>query len=218
MIEYSSFLAKFITQVFQYLLISEEILFIPAACVSNDKKCLLILGDFWQGKTSTALNITKKYDFNLVSDNYVAIKNCKVIGATKYISKRQEDVSDDKISLLKVNERCFYKNESKLNTYSLDISNFLLPFINSKDNNIHLISKEESKWYLYQKLIRLLGGECVLFNGNLPSPILLDKNSSILILNIVNRLLCKLDILYISSCMENIVKQAIQQLKGVNNE
>lgn len=218
MIKYSSFLAKFITQVFQYLLINDEILFIPAACVTDEEKCMLILGDFWQGKTSTALSITKKYKLSLVSDNYVAIKNYRVIGATKYISVRQEDINDDSKSILKINNRHFFRNETKYGYKPLKINYFLLPFINGSDNNIHLISKEESKWYLYQKLIRLLSGECVLFNGNLPSPIFLNKKNSILILNIVNKLLCKLDILYISASMNNIVEYAIQQFEGDNNE
>ena len=52
----NSFIAKFITQCFQKLLIEEDILIIPAACVCNNRKCLLIVGDFWQGKTSVAMN------------------------------------------------------------------------------------------------------------------------------------------------------------------
>lgn len=211
---YTSFLAKFITQVFQKELIKEEILFIPAACVGNNQDSLLILGDFWQGKTSTALNIAKKYNLSLVSDNYVAIKNCRVIGSTKYISKRQEDTTKVDNSLLKINNRYFFENTNSVNTNNLNVSNFILPFINSSDNNIHLISKEESKWYLYQKFIRLLSGESVLFDGNLPSPTFLDKENSIFILNIVNELLFNRNIIYISSSMEMIVNEGIKYLKG----
>lgn len=211
---YTSFLAKFITQVFQKKLIDDGILFIPAACIANKQNCLLILGDFWQGKTSTALNIAKKYNLSLVSDNYIAIKNCMVIGATKYISKRQEDATNVDNSLLKINNRYFFENTNSINTNNLNIRNFILPFINSSDNNIHLISNEESKWYLYQKFIRLLSGESVLFNGNLPSPIFLNKENSILILNIVNELLSNRSILYISSSMEKIINEGIKCLEG----
>ena len=210
---YSSFLAKFVTQVFQKELINDEILFIPAACICNEKDSLLILGDFWQGKTSTALNISKSHDLNVLSDNYVAIKDCRVVGATKYISKREEDIINNNNSLLKINNRYFFENLNNSNVNDLNISNFLLPFINSSDNNIHLISKEESKWYLYQKFIRLLSGESVLFNGNLPSPIFLDKESSIMILNIVNELLLDRNIIYISSSMVKIVNEGIKYLK-----
>ena len=111
---YSSFLAKFITQVFQKELIKDEILFIPAACVANKQNGLLILGDFWQGKTSTALSIAKKYGLRLVSDNYVAIKNCRVVGATKYISKREEDTTNINNSLLKISNRYFFENTNSL--------------------------------------------------------------------------------------------------------
>lgn len=211
---YSSFLAKFITQVFQKELIDDKILFVPAACIANKQNGLLVLGDFWQGKTSTALNIAKKYNLNLVSDNYVAIKNCKIIGSTKYISKREEDTNNIDDSLLIINNRCFFENKNNLNMYNLNISNFILPFINSGDNNIHLISKEESKWYLYQKFIRLLSGESVLFNGNLPSPIFLNKENSSLILNIVNELISNRSIIYISSGMETIVNEGIKYLEG----
>lgn len=210
---YSSFLAKFITQVFQKELINDEILFVPVACIANKQNSLLILGDFWQGKTSTALNIARKYNLSVVSDNYVAIKNCRVIGATKYISKREEDTTNIDNSILKINNRYFFENSNCLNTNNLNISNFLLPFINSSDNNIHLISKEESKWYLYQKCIRLLSGESVLFNGNLPSPIFLGKENSILILNIVNELLLNRNIIYISSSMDMIVNEGIKYLE-----
>ena len=211
---YSSFLAKFITQVFQKELIDEGILFVPAACIANKQNSLLVLGDFWQGKTSTALNISKEYNLNLVSDNYVAIKNCKIIGATKYISKREEDTNNINDSLLMINNRCFFENTNNLNIHNLNISNFILPFINSGDNNIHFISKEESKWYLYQKFIRLLSGESVLFDGNLPSPIFLDKENSSLILNIVNELISNRSIIYISSGMETIVNEGIKYLEG----
>ena len=200
------------------MLINEEILFVPAACVANNNNCLLILGDFWQGKTSTALNVVKKYNLNLISDNYVAIKDGKVIGATKYISKREEDTTNISSSLLKVNNRLFFENLNFVNINNLKINGFLLPFINCRDNNIHLISKEESKWYLYQKFIRLLSGESILFNGNLPSPIFLDKDKSIIILNIVNKLLNNLNILYISSSMDTIIEEAFNCLDGEQNE
>lgn len=211
---YSSFLAKFITQVFQKELIADEILFVPAACISDKQNSLLIVGDFWQGKTSTALNIANKYNLSVVSDNYVAIKNCKVVGATKYISKREEDTINISNSLLKINNRYFFKNINNLSVNDLNISNFILPFINSSDNNIHLISKEESKWYLYQKFTRLMCGESILFNGNLPSPIFLDKESSVLILDIVNKLLLNSNIIYISASMDKIVGEGIKYLSG----
>lgn len=198
-----SYIAKFITQCFQKLLIDDDILIIPAACVANKDKSILIIGDFWQGKTSVAINISSEYNYNLISDNYVAIKYGKIIGATSYISIRKEDVVDDLKSIYNVNDRYFYKNKYCYNN-DLKIVGFLLPYINNSDNNIHIISKEESKWYLYQKFIRLLCGETILFDGKLPSPIFLNKDNSKKILTIVDELLTKNEIKYVSSSMEKI--------------
>lgn len=209
---YESYLAKFITQVFQKLLLDDDIFIFPAACVANEKDCILIIGDFWQGKTSTALNISKTYNLNLVSDNYIAIKKGKVIGATKYLSIRKEDVETCFHTLLTINDRLFFDNSSLFINENLNIKGFILPFINSSDNNIHTISAEESKWYLYQKFIRLLSGETILFNGNLPSPTFISKSASLLILQVVNDLLQENNILYISAGMSIIVKESYKVL------
>lgn len=201
-----SYIAKFITQCFQSLLIKENILIIPASCVSYKGKALLILGDFWQGKTAIALNISSEHYFDLVSDNYVAIKEGKVIGYTEYLSIRKENITNITNSIYNVNDRYFYKNLYS-NNISLKIAGFLLPYINSSDNNIHTISDEESKWYLYQKFTRLLCGETILFEGKLPSPIFLNKNSSKMILNIIEKLLKKNKIKYVSSSMDKIKEE-----------
>ena len=216
----NSFIAKFITQCFQKLLIEEDILIIPAACVCNyQNSCLLIIGDFWQGKTSVSMNLASIKNNRLISDNYVAIKNEKIIGATKYISIRKEDIKDNKKALYNINDRFFYKNEFEFNK-DLDIIGFLLPYINNGDNNIHIISKEESKWYLYQKFSRLLCGETVLFDGKLPSPIFFNKTNSSKILKMVDRLLINREIKYVSSSINNIIKEGNEMIcKGkMNNE
>lgn len=202
----NSYIAKFVTQCFQYLLIEDDILIIPAACVSNKKEGLLIIGDFWQGKTSVSLNISYSFSYNLVSDNYVAIKDGNVIGATNYISIRKEDITDEYDSILNINDRYFYENKYR-SDYDLKIVGFLLPYINNGDNNIHNISLEESKWYLYQKFTRLLCGETILFEGKLPSPIFLTKEISNKILYIIQELLKTNNIRYVSSSMENIKKE-----------
>ena len=170
-----SYIAKFVTQCFQRLLINENILIIPASCVAKENKALLVIGDFWQGKTSSALSIASTYKYNLISDNYIAIKNGYVIGATSFISVRKEDIKDKDPSIFNINDRYFYNNKYYYNS-NLKIIGFLLPYINKGDSNIHYISKEESHWYLYQKFTRLLCGETVLFDGKLPSPIFLIVN------------------------------------------
>ena len=199
-----SYIAKFITQCFQKLLINDGILIIPAACVSTGNAALLILGDFWQGKTSLALNMKKKYNYDILSDNYVAIKKDVVIGTSKFISIRKEDIDLDmeNSSLYNINDRYFYSN-SCCSMLNKKICGFLIPYI-SNGNNTHIISKEESIWYLYQKFTRLLCGETILFDGNLSSPVFLNKHSSTIILGIVKHLLENSKIVYSSSELNNI--------------
>ena len=206
-----SYIAKFITQCFQKMLIKDDILIVPSSCISRDNNAILIIGDFWQGKTSVAINIAKEYKLSLVSDNYVAIKNGYIIGSTSYISIRKEDINENLKSIYNANDRYFYESYDYKNI-KLKIVGFLLPYINNGDNNIHIISKEESKWYLYQKFIRLLCGETILFDGKLPSPIFLDKEISQKILKIVERLLSNNEIKYASTSMKKIVEEGIKIL------
>ena len=201
-----SYIAKFVTQSFQKLLIEENILIIPASCVSKGNRALLVIGDFWQGKTSSALNISSKYKYNLISDNYVAIKDGYIVGATSFISVRMEDIKDKSNSIFSINDRYFYNNKYCYNS-NLKIIGFMLPYINKGDNNIHYISKEESYWYLYQKFSRLLCGETILFDGKLPSPIFLNKGNSKKILKIVDELLINNSIKYVSAPMDIIIKE-----------
>lgn len=201
-----SYIAKFVTQSFQKLLIEENILIIPASCVSKGNRALLVIGDFWQGKTSSALNISSKYKYNLISDNYVAIKDGYIVGATSFISVRMEDIKDKNNSIFSINDRYFYNNKYCYNS-NLKIIGFMLPYINKGDNNIHYISKEESYWYLYQKFSRLLCGETILFDGKLPSPIFLNKGNSKKILKIVDELLINNSIKYVSAPMDIIIKE-----------
>lgn len=204
-LENESYLAKFITQCFQKILIKENILIIPASCVSNGKEGLLVIGDFWQGKTASAINISSSFNYDLVSDNYVAIKDGNIIGATSFISIRKEDIKSKTNSIFNINDRYFYNNKFCCNS-NLKIIGFLLPYINNGDNNIHFIADEEAHWYLYQKFIRLLCGETILFDGKLPSPIFLNKSNSKKILNIVDNLLINNSIKYVSASID-IIKE-----------
>lgn len=212
-----SYIAKFITQCFQKLLMNENILIIPASCVAKENKALLVIGDFWQGKTSSALSISSTYKYNLISDNYVAIKDGYVIGATSFISIRKEDIKDKNDSIFNINDRYFYNNKYCYSS-NLKIIGFMLPYINKGDSNIHYISKEESHWYLYQKFTRLLCGETILFDGKLPSPIFLNKSNSKKILTIVDKLLINNSIKYVSAPMNTITEEGNKILcKGDEN-
>ena len=191
---------------------------IPASCIANKNNALLVIGDFWQGKTSSAINISSKYKYNLISDNYVAIKDGYIIGATSFISVRKEDIKDKNNSIFNVNDRYFYNNKYCYDS-NLKIIGFMLPYINNGDDNIHYISKEESCWYLYQKFSRLLCGETILFDGELTSPIFLNKSNSKKILKIVDDLLINNTIKYVSAPMNIIVEEGSKILcKGDDND
>lgn len=196
-----SFLAKFISQIFAKLLIENDYHLVQAACVAKNNKALLIVGDFGQGKTSLSFELFNKYDCNFISDNYVIIHKNKVIAGTKHLSFRQENIKylneQKQKSIFKKNNRYFFPNDMIKREYP--ICGIITPHINSDDNNIHIMSKEESTWYLYGKFSRILNGECILFNGIMPSPILNNYNSSNKILSLVNNILNESSIHYLSS-------------------
>jgi len=206
--DYGAFLAKFITQVFQKILNSEDFYIFPSACVVKDNKAVLILGDYWQGKTSVALNtFSLDQNVNIISDNYVIIKKRRVLYGTKYISLRKENISRyDKLldtnKIKEVNSRTFFEYSNK--KAPSKIVGCVIPYINQGDDNLHVVSKEESAWYLYQKMSRIINGDTVLFNGMYPSPNFDDKMSAIKRLNYVKRFLLFSDLHYASSNIDRI--------------
>jgi len=216
--DYSSFLAKFVTQVFQRLLNTNGLYIIPCACVTKNGKAVLFIGDYWQGKTSVALNTFKlDKEVEIVSDNYVIIKNNKVLCGTKYLSLREENITRYKSiintnSIKIVNARKYFEyNNSKKQG---EIVGFIIPYINIGDDNFHIVSNEEAIWYLYQKLSNIIKGDTVLFNGQYPSPNLDNKTLSINRLKYINRLLTKSKLFYSSSNIDKISTYTLQILQG----
>ena len=205
-----SYLAKFVTQVFAKLIIEDDFLIVPAACVENEEKnVVLIMGDFGQGKTSVAHELIKNKKFKMISDNYVIIKNNKVIGSTKHLSVRKENIHYLKENDLKYffekDGRFFYKRESE-EILKSDILGIIVPFINNGDNNFHIFSDEEKIWFLYGKLSRIFNGETVLFDGSVPSPVMNNTQISQKILKITSELLKEIYIHYTSSSIEKIAE------------
>lgn len=203
-----SSIAKYTSQLFAKLLIDDGYFLIPGACVAKNNTSLIIVGDFWQGKTSVALSLFDNFNYDIISDNYIIIKNDKVICGTKHISIRKENTKlvnkINKKYLLYKNNRLFYDSENSKNQYN--IGSIVTCYINNGDNNIHVVSKEESQWFLYGKFSRLYNGEGILFNGSIPSPIFNNQTISQSILNEVNNLLDKISLYYLSSSMDNISK------------
>ena len=199
-----SFLAKYITQVFQKILVSYDIFYIPAACVGYQGTSVLFMGDFWQGKTSSAIKAAELMNGKVVSDNYIAVKEDMVIGHTRFISLRKENsfIKSNEDTLLIRNNRIFINNQYEGENYK--ICGICIPYISSGDNNFHYVSKEEAVWYLYQKFSRLLNGESVLFNGEMPSPIFNDMETSKKLLAIAKRWADNYPLLYASGTTTNI--------------
>lgn len=207
-----SALAKYITQVFQKELVKSNIFFVPAAAIAIKEKLVLIMGDFWQGKTTVALHAAKQIKgAQVLTDNYIAIKDDKVIGHTNYLSIRNDNkhITNEEVVLINRNNRRFIQNEY-INTVH-EICGLCIPHINQGDNNYHNISKEEAVWYLYQKMSRLHNGECVLFNGEKASPIFNNEITSNKILCIAKRWTEKYPIVYASGPLENI-SDVLEQL------
>lgn len=212
------FLAKYVTQVMQKILIKEKLLIIPASCVEIEKnKCILFIGDFWQGKTISAANFANFYSKKMISDNYVMIRDGKVCGCSDYVSlpeimvDRRDNSFYKKITVR--NNRIFYERKEKMqNGQELNINGLFIPYVNKGMNDLRPITEEESIWFLYQKLTRLLCGETVLFHGELPTPCYLNHENSKTILQIVRRLLEKNTLIYVSSSIELMPKLIGEQI------
>ena len=203
---YESYLAKFITQTFQSLLIKDDIFFLPSACIYNKhNECVLIIGDYWQGKTTVATKTCEQGNYKILTDNYIAIKNDCVIGGTKFLSTR-EQINQNDVKLVN-NNRYFFENKNNDSNIKLQVKEIVLPYINSANLDIHLISHEESVWFLYQKFTKLLSGESILYNGKIPSPSFLNKFNCKKLLKEVNLLMCKFNINYISAGIDVIVQE-----------
>lgn len=205
------FLAKFITQLLQRFLICDGILIVPASCVQTESdKCILFIGDFWQGKTVSASSFASYFSKQLISDNYVLIRKGKVFGCSEYISL-PEFLTTQRANLtyqpvMKKNNRVFFKSVEKTLEAELTIGGLFIPYLNQGMSEIRAISEEESIWFLYQKFTRLLCGETVLFHGELPSPCYLNNENSRIILNSVKQLLSCNTLVYVSSGIEEIPK------------
>lgn len=203
------FLAKYITQLLQRFLVCDGILIVPAACVQIEKnKCILFIGDFWQGKTLSASKFAFYHSKQLICDNYVIIRNGIVFGCSEYISIPEFLVSQVSNSIyqpvMKKNNRVFFQRKESLSKRELVIDGLFIPYINQGMSELRAISKEESVWFLYQKLTRLLCGETVLFYGELASPCYLNDNNSRIVLNIVKELLERNSLIYVSSGIEDM--------------
>jgi hypothetical protein len=213
------YLGKFVSQAFQKLLSDRSICFLPTACVSKDNRAVLFVGDYWQGKTSIVMELTKINDVDLVSDNCIAIKGFQVLGGTKYLSFRKENRHNKLFTKknnaeIEINGRNFYEstNNFKEQSNKIRIVGLINAHINNGDDNIHIVPKEEAIWYLYSKFSRLIKGEIVLFDSKIPGPSFDSKERSIRRLNMVKSILDSVELTYMSSSIDRIKEETYKLL------
>ena len=210
-------IGKYISQVFQKLVIDQKIIYVHASCVSKGDNGVIIIGDFGQGKTSVALEcIMQDKKAQLLSDNGIAIKDDKIIGyansiALRTVNTTMLDKINDKEIILKCDNMNFFNFEPNLFD-SINIKSIIIPHLNAEDNNIYNVDEEKGKWYLYNKLTSLLNGEAVLFNGSIPTKIFSTKKNLKIILDEVNTLTKRVPLKYVSCNFNGIVREVLGDL------
>ena len=141
-------IGKYISQVFQKLVINQKVIYVHASCVSKGNDGVIIIGDFGQGKTSVALECTiQDKEVQLLSDNGIAIKDNKIIGYANSIALRTVNTNmlnkiDDKEVTLKCDNMTFFDFEPNL-IGSINIKSIIIPHINAEDNNIYNVDEEK---------------------------------------------------------------------------
>lgn len=207
-----SALARFLCQVFQTLLVSRGILFLRAACVSDDSQnAALLVGDVWQGKTAVASALHTQYGLQIVSDNCVAVSQAKILGYCRFLSFRSELLdAGPKAALMHVNNRSYFSADTDCLTLPLHVRTIVVPHINCGRNDFWVISKQESVWYLYAKLSQCFGG-AILCNGTLAPPSIIDEAAGGSILAETNRLLDAAPICY-AAAESSVIAEKIYSL------
>ena len=212
-------IGKYISQVFQKLVINQKVIYVHASCVSKGNDGVIIIGDFGQGKTSVALECTRQdKEVQPLSDNGIAIKDNKIIGYANSIALRTVNTNmlnkiDDKEVTLKCDNMTFFDFEPNL-IGSINIKSIIIPHINAEDNNIYNVDEEKGKWYLYNKFTSLLNGETLLFNGSVPTKVFSTKNNLEIILGEVNNLIKSVPLKYVSCNFNGIIREVVGDLNG----
>ncbi len=215
-----SVIAKYVQQIFAKLLLRKKYLLIPGACIQKKGEAVLLLGDYWQGKTSVLMKLVTDLGYSIVSDNYVIIYEGKVVCGTNHISVRKENIellgTLKGESFIERNNRYFYKSENNKDSYA--IRGLATCYINEGDNNFHVVSQEESRWYVFNKFKRVFSGECLLFDGTVPSPAFIDESTQKTISEIVLQLLKQVSLFYLSGSLERIGKFVDTKIWGTGTD
>ncbi len=214
----TSSIGKYISQIFQRLLINDGIIFVHASCVALENKGVIILGDYAQGKTSIALGCNNKdNNITIVSDNGIAIKDGRIIGGTNYISLRNNNTrmlsQINKDNTFNHINRVYYDytNDTKRD---LEIVSIIDPHINAEDNSKYVVDKELAKLYMYEKFSNLIKGETLLFNGRFPTKSYANNNNLQIIINEIDYLNNTVGLKYISCRYDEIIESIVGDLYG----
>ena len=203
-------IGKYISQLFQKLVINDGIIFVHGAGVAMDNKGVIIIGDYGQGKTSVALGcIMNNKNIILLSDNCVAVKEKEIIGSTSSISLRK--VNEKMLSKLHIDNSFFHSNRvyydySAPNNGTINISSIVIPHINAEDNNNYKVPDDIARIYLFEKFTSLLKGETLLFNGRFPTKSNANKNNLKIILNEINFIVDQIGLKYLSCNYDKLVE------------
>ena len=210
-------IGKYVSQIYQRLLINKGIIFVHASSVYKNDKGIIIIGDYGQGKTSVALGcILKDEEISLLSDNGIAIKDNKIIGYTKSISLRQ--VNNKMLSLFDNKKKFDYVNRTYFDYQvekgkNIEISSIIIPHINAEDDNNYLVDENIAKFYLYEKLSSLIKGETLLFNGKFITKSYANKQNLKIIMNEIELLIKNIGLKYLSCSFEEIINNIINDFE-----
>ncbi|MGN6713644.1 hypothetical protein [Anaerocolumna jejuensis] len=207
-------IAKYISQIFEYFFELDNTCQIHSVSIgdmvleSNNDKAIMLLGDYWQGKTSIAVTTTNKFsDLKILSDFYTTFSNGKTVGYNKMIQLHNSNchVSLSNEAVKQLDERTYFKNDNN-DERERELIGIVVPHIRASDNVVRRVAPDEAFWFIYEKISILISGVTILFQGKVPSISfdneILKKNR----LSITNELI-KIPMYYISTNAETIADE-----------
>jgi len=199
-------IAKYVSQIFEYFFEHNNMCQIHSVSIGDDNgKAIMLIGDYWQGKTSSALMATKKHpNLKILSDYYTVYSNGKLTGYNEMIqlnnSNRHIKCSNEIVKMF--DERTYYKDDGN-NKTERELVGIVVPHIRANDKLFRKIPANEAYWFLYEKISILISGVAILFQGKVPSISFDNINLKNNRLRIASDL-TKVPMYYISSDIESI--------------
>lgn len=206
-----------------------------AAAVSLNKVGIMVIGKIGAGKTSTAIELCRKFGAKLIANDLCLIggeNNCQILGGTKYFHVRLESARHNLPDLVQFftdrpeidswsNKVVFdpAKFNIELHTDPIALKRLVLVHVDHNQRHLTVQSKndlvlrlmlnENFSRYIRSTTTTLLGGECYEFLGYIPSmdtPEFFEKRR-----RLITYLLDTLGATYVSGRIEEVV-HAIAEL------